>query len=121
MTKTKNLFDLLEKIVNDNETFEFPVEDIQLELINLLMHQDEFEYFYSLCFKKLKKKYGVVIAHIFIQLAERYMDLENTDISAMELVDYMSMIEGFNEHLESVKITAIPSKSSDGEMMSAMS
>jgi hypothetical protein len=69
----------------------------------------------------LKQKYGEVIAHIFLQLGDKYLELKDKDIHEVSIDHYRTIVSDFIDFLEQVKITAIPRNTPDGELLTEMS
>lgn len=111
---------LLEDIVKDNPTYKFPIESIYKELLALFVEPQEFDYFIIMSFRKLKRDFGDVIAHVFLQTAELKLEALPLQLSNLTLEEYQSKIEGFITCLENINITRIDRNSSDGEMLSVM-
>lgn len=120
MTKTSNIFPLLESVVKDNETYKFPIEIIFKELTHLFINQEEFDYFMMQSFRTLKTEIGPTIAHIFLTTLETKMNLKETNVYQLPTAEYQSKIEDFISTLENLYITRIPKQSPDGEMLSNM-
>jgi hypothetical protein len=111
---------LLEDIVKDNPTFKFPIETINKELMSLFLEPMEFDYFIIQSFRKLKRDFGDVIAHIFLQTLELKLNMKPQEVANLTLEEYHSYIEIFISALENIYITRIDRNSSDGEMLSVM-
>lgn len=111
---------LLEDIVKDNPTYKFPIESINKELMALFIEPLEFDYFIIQSFRKLKRDFGDVIAHIFLQTLELKLNMKPNEIAQLTLEEYQTKIEIFISSLENIYITKIDKKSGDGEMMSVM-
>lgn len=112
-----NIYSFLEMIVNDNESFPFPVNDIRKELDHLLVSTKEFEYFIREAHRKLKYKYGIAYSQIFINVLDRVFSGLPQDFTIEE---YMDKVLDFIETLESIKICRIEKDSPDGETLSVM-
>jgi len=117
----KSLIPLLADVVRDNPTFKFPVEIIVKELTSMFLEPLEFDYFAIQSYRKLKREYGDTIAHIFLTTLEIKLSIKERDIYSLSAQEYQTEIENFISSLENLYITKIDKKSSDGEMMSAMS
>jgi hypothetical protein len=120
MYNKEAIFPLLESVVQDNYTFKFPVEIISKELTSLFLEPLEFDYFMIQSYRKLKREFGEVVAHIFLSTADLKLNLKDRDIYSLTTAEYQVEIENFLTTLENLYITKIDKKSSDGEMMSAM-
>lgn len=120
MVEKHPIYPLLESVVNDNPTFKFPIELIRKEFISIVLEPLEFDYFITYCTKKLKRKYGQTISHIFLTTLELKMRLRDRDIYQLSTSQFHLEMENFLNTLENLYITRIDKKSSDGEMMSAM-
>lgn len=114
------IFPLLEGVVKDNPTYKFPVETISKELTNMFLEPLEFDYFTIQSYRKLKSEFGETIAHIFLSTLDLKLKLKERDIYTLSTQEYQVEIENFLTTLENLYITKIDKKSSDGEMMSAM-
>jgi hypothetical protein len=119
MENTKSPIPLLESVVKDNETYDFPVDSIRKELLQLLLHQEEFYYFISQCHRKLKIDYPNIFATIFINTVHLKLDTDN--VYELSKEDYESVILNLTESLENLQITRVEKNTPDGEMMSEMS
>lgn len=120
MINKQSIFPLLEDIVRDNNTFKFPIETINKELVYLFLTPVEFDYFIIQCFTKLKSEYGQVIAHIFLQVAELKLGTNFRELPNLELSEYQEKIDDFMSSLENIYITRVDKKSSDGELISIL-
>lgn len=118
-TKTE-ITPLLEDIIQDNPTYDFPVNAIREELIQLYVNQDEFEYFMMQSFKKLKREYHIVFANVFLTTLEQVLDTVGTDPHNLPKHVYQEKIDYFISILEDLHITRIDKNSPDGELISAM-
>lgn len=115
-----NLYTLLESVVQDNQNFKFPVQAISKELINMLITQEEFDYFMMQAYKVLKRDYGFIYGHIFLTTLETKLNLSNLDVQSLSEVEYQEKISDLLMTLENLIVTRIEKNSPDGEMMSAM-
>jgi len=120
MTSTNTLYDFLEIIVEDNFTYNFPINEIRMELINLMMSQDEFIYFMKQAHRKLVNSHGKITADIFTTIVHKDFDVVNNDPTELEYVDFVMILDAIIEKLENLKITRIPPDSPDYEVLSAM-
>lgn len=111
----------MEQVIKDNQTVSFPVEHIRKELIHMLIAQDEFQYFTEQAYRKLKRKFGQIIAATFLEILEREMKLKNEDLFSLELEEYVLRVETLIETLEEIKITTISRDAPDYEMVLEMS
>jgi hypothetical protein len=111
---------LLENIVNDNPTYDFPVQSIREELVQLFMHQEEYHYFIQQSYRILNRDHHEVFANVFITTLELMLDTQNVDPYTLPQNEYHSKIDTFIEVLENLKVTRIEKNSPDGELMSAM-
>lgn len=108
---------LLESIVNDNESYDFPIEAIRKELLQLILNQFEFDYFIAECHKKLKMSYPSIFSTIFFNSLMLHLDGYD-DVYKMSSDDYTNCILKLTEQLENTQVTRIEKDSPDGEMMS---
>lgn len=112
---------LLEPIIEDNQTLPFPVEDIRKELISMVISQDEFQYFMEQSFRMLKKKYGHIIASVFLEVLQREMKIHIDNIFNLEYPDYVERVDSMISTLESINITTIPKNTPDYELVLELS
>ena len=117
----KSLIPLLADVVRDNPTFKFPIEIIVKELTSMFLEPLEFDYFMIQSYRKLKREYGDTIAHIFLTTVEMKLNLKERDIYSLTEHEYQTEMESFLSTLENLYITKVDKRSSDGEMMTAMS
>lgn len=120
MIEKNTIQPLLNDIIKDNESYKFPIEFIQKELLSMFMNPEEFDYFTMQSYRSLKREYGFTIAHIFLTTLETKLKLKFRDIRILTEEQYREEVEAFISTLENLVITRIPKDSSDGEMMSAM-
>jgi hypothetical protein len=111
---------LLENIVNDNPTYDFPVQSIREELVQLFMHQEEYHYFIQQSYRILNRDHHKIFADVFLTTLELVLETNNQDPYLLSSDEYHSKIDSFIEVLENLKITRIEKNSPDGELMSAM-
>lgn len=117
---TKSIQPFLELMIDDNETFNFPVEVIRKELLQLMISNTEFEYMIRQAFRVIKSKYGVIIANIFVNLLDYSLKDVDSNVHELDEDEYTTFIYNFIELLESVKITRVDSESPDYEVINAM-
>jgi hypothetical protein len=115
------LIPLLASVVRDNPTFKFPIEIIAKELTSMFLEPLEFDYFTIQSYRKLKREYGDTVAHIFLTTLEMKLRIKERDIYSLSTQEYQVEMESFLSTLENLYITKVDKKSSDGEMMTAMS
>lgn len=120
MSTQQSIAPLLESLVQDNETYKFPIESINKELTNMFLEPLEFDYFLMQAFRKLKREYGTTIAHIFISTLELKLKTRERDIYTLTETQYQIEMESFLSTLENLLITKIEKNSPDGEMLTAM-
>ena len=111
---------LLEDVVNDNPTYPFPILTINDELLQMYLHQDEFEYFMMESYKKLNREHPSIFGQVFLTTLEMILDTKSIDPHNRSLEDYQFIMDRFITVLESLQVTRIEKNSPDGEMMSAM-
>jgi|688.fasta_scaffold110258_7 hypothetical protein len=121
MENTKSPIPLLESVVKDHETYDFPVDSIRAELLQMLLHQEEFDYFFSQCSRKLKMDYPKIFSTIFINTVNLKLGMDDIDVYELSKEDYESVILNLTESLENLQITRVEKNTPDGEMMSEMS
>ena len=121
MTSTNTLYDFLEVIIQDNFTYDFPINEIRMELINLMMSQEEFIYFLQQAYKKLVNSHGKVTADIFTTVMYKDFDVANNDPTQLEYADFVLILDSIIDKLENLKITRVPPNSPDYEVLTAMS
>jgi len=112
-----NINPLLESIVRDNESYDFPIDTIRMELLQMILNQFEFDYFLGECHKKLKMNYPTVFSTIFFNSLMLHLDGYD-DVYKMSSDDYTNCILKLTEQLENTQVTRIEKNSPDGEMMS---
>ena len=115
-----SLTPLLESIVYDNPTYDFPFHIIRFEMMEMLLHQEEIQYFMTQCHKKLKNEHPIY-STIFLSAFQQILDTESVDLYLLPKEEYIDKIEGFISTLERMKITRIDKDSPDGDMLTAMS
>lgn len=120
MFERKKITPLLEALIDDNSTYKFPFESISKELLNMFLNQEEFDYFSIQAYRKLKREFGNVLAHIFLTTMELKLNLKERDVHQMTLEEYQESIEALISSLEVLYITRIEKKSPDGEIMTAL-
>lgn len=120
MSSTSTIYPLLESVIKDHRTFKFPIKFIHKELLAAFMQPFEFDYFMTMCFKKLKSEYGYTVGHIFLQVMEIKLKTANRDIYSLTESEYHTEMENFISSLENIYITKIDKDSPDGELLSAM-
>jgi hypothetical protein len=111
---------LLESIVLDNPTYNFPIATIQVEITNMFVHQEEFDYFLMMAYRKLKREHNQIIANIFITTCELILDLRNIDVYQLPPETFYEKIEVLYDTLNTLKITRISKETPDGVLMTAM-
>lgn len=121
MTSTDSLYSLLEVIVEDNFTYDFPINEVRMELINLMMSQEEFIYFMQQAHKKLANTHGKITADIFTTVVYRDFDVLNVDPTELDYTDFVFILDSIIDKLENLKITRVPPESPDYEVLTAMS
>lgn len=121
MTSTESLYSFLEVIVEDNFTYDFPINEVRMELINLMMSQEEFIYFMQQAHRKLVNSHGKITADIFTTVVHRDFDIANNDPTQLDYSDFVLILDSIIEKLENLKITRVPPDSPDYEVLSAMS
>lgn len=120
MKEHQSIFPLLESVVNDNQTFLFPVDYIRMELIQISISMDEFEYMIRQAHRKIRLKYGATYGSIFIQILDFVLSAKQKKVPEYTNEEYFEIIDEFIHILENTKITRIDKSSPDGIMISAM-
>lgn len=120
MTSTDSLYSFLEVIVQDNFTYNFPINEVRMELINLMMSQDEFIYFIQQAHNNLVNSHGKITADIFTTVVYKDFDVLNNDPTQLEYVDFVLILDSIICKLENLKITRIPPSSPDYDVLSVM-
>jgi predicted RNA methylase len=115
-----SMMDFLEVIVEDNFTYDFPVNDIRMELTNMLISQEEFQYFTGEAYKKLKRNWSKITADIFTTILSKKFNDVNFDPQELTYEEYVIMMDEVIETLEKIKITRIPPESPDYEVLKEM-
>jgi hypothetical protein len=121
MSSTETLYGFLQVIAKDNFTYDFPINEVRMELINLMMSQEEFVYFIQQAHKKLVNTHGRITADIFTTIVYRDFDIVNNDPTELDYNDFVMILDSIITKLENVKITRIPPESPDYEVLSEMS
>jgi hypothetical protein len=111
---------LLEDVVHDNPTYPFPILTINDELLQMYLHQDEFEYFMMECYKKLNREHPNIFGQVFLTTLEMILDTNSINPHNRSTEDYQFIMDRFITVLESLQVTRIEKNSPDGEMMEAM-
>jgi hypothetical protein len=111
---------LLEDVINDNPTYPFPILTINDELLQMYLHQEEFQYFMMESYKKLNREHPSIFGQVFLTTLEMILSTNTTDPYTRSAEDYQFHIDRFITVLESLQITRIEKNSPDGEMMQAM-
>lgn len=114
-----NINPLLESIVEDNFSFEFPIETIRTELLQMLLNQNEFDYFVSQCHRKLKMSFPMIFSTVFFNTMMIVFDTDD-DIYKMPSEIYTNYVLEFIDVLENLQVTRIEKDSPDGEIMSSI-
>jgi len=115
-----NIYPLLESVIQDNHTYKFPIESIRKQLLNMLLTQDEFEYFMMESYRSIKRDYGFIYGHILLTTIENNLNLSNLDVHTLSEGEYQEKISNLIETLENLSITRVEKNSPDGEMLSVM-
>jgi len=121
MTSTQSQYGFLEIIVEDNFTYDFPINEVRMELINLMMSQEEFIYFMQQAHKKLVNSHGKITADIFTTVVYRDFNVADSDPTQLDYSDFVIILDSIIDKLENLKITRVPPGSPDYEVLSAMS
>ena len=111
---------LLEDVINDNPTYPFPHLTIQDELLQMYLHQEEFQYFMMMAYNKLNSEHPSIFGQVFLTTLEMILSTNTIDPYTRSVEDYQFHIDRFITVLESLQITRIEKNSPDGEMMQAM-
>jgi hypothetical protein len=111
---------LLRDVVNDNPTYPFPIDSIKMELLNLLINQQEFDYFMMMIYKKLKQDHPIIFSEVFLTTVEFVLDTKSNNPYMLSQEEYELKIDQLITTLEIMVVTRVEKKSPDGEMMSAM-
>ena len=111
---------LLQDIVHDNPTYPFPHLTIQDELLQMYLHQEEFQYFMMQSYHKLNKEHPSIFGQVFLTTLEMILQTNTIDPYSRSIEDYQFHIDRFIGVLESLEITRVEKNSPDGEMMDAL-
>jgi hypothetical protein len=111
---------LLEDVINDNPTYPFPVQSIQYLLLNMMIHQEDFDYCMMQCYKVLKGDHPQIFAEIFLTTLELILDTKTYDPHTLPKEVFESKIDRFIDVLSTMQITRVDKNSPDGEMLSEM-
>jgi len=114
------MMDFLEVIVEDNFTYDFPVNDIRMELTSMLLSQEEFQYFTGEAYKKLKRNWSKMTADIFTTILSRKFNDKNLDPQELSYEEYVIIMDEVIDSLEKIRITRIPPESPDYEVLKEM-
>lgn len=115
-----HLTPLLESLVNDNDAYSFPIDTIRIELFEMLLHQEELQYFIKQACRKLNLSHNRIFSTIFLTTLELVLDTKNIDPYLLSKKEYEEKIDKLTEVLENIIVTRIDKDSPDGEMMTAM-
>jgi hypothetical protein len=121
MIKQEPIFALLNDVVADNPTYDFPISTISVELNNMFANKDKFDEVLEFIINKLKRRHSDIVAHVFILCVERSFPFDKYVFDTIPLDEYYSSIEDLYDLLSTLKITRVDKLSPDGEMMSQMS
>lgn len=86
----------------------------------MFLDKDDFDNGLMRAYFKLKRKYNVVMADIFMTIANKKLQIAEMDFRNMEQSDYEDWVEDFINSLERVRITRIEKNSPDGQMLTQM-
>jgi hypothetical protein len=111
---------LLKDVVNDNQTYPFPILTIQSELLQMYLHQEEFEYFLGQCYHKLNKEHPRIFSQVFLTTLELILDTKTISVHQRSTEDYQFVFDRFMNVLEQLQVTRIEKNSPDGEMLTEM-
>jgi hypothetical protein len=120
MEQKGTLYNLLEDVINDNPTYNFPIDTIRLELNQMLTNQEEFDYFFRQAHTKIKSNHPQVFLYIFINTCEMVLEISKETFHNMTEEEYQLRVDILIDTLEKLKITRVEKSSPDGEMMSIM-
>lgn len=115
--QTPQITPLLIDVINDNPTYDFPITSISTELYSLLLHQDEFEYFMLIMYRKLTQDYPKIFAETLIIIMETIFDIQTQHPDTLPVDVYQKKIDEFISKLEKTKITRVEKNSPDGQML----
>ena len=120
MDNEQRLKPLLNDLIRDNPTYPFPLSTIHKELTNLLVRQEEYDYFMWMAYKKIKKDHSELVAKIYLTTAEFVINLPTEQIYDLPYTEYVILIERFYTTLQNLRITRIDKSSPDGELLQAL-
>lgn len=86
----------------------------------MYMDKDDFDNGLLKAYYKLKRKYNKTMGDIFIAIANRKLQISETNFRDLSDEDYQIWLEDFFNSLENIKITRIEKTSSDGQMLTSM-
>ena len=112
-----NIYSFLGVIVEDNESFPFPVKYIRKEVEHLLFGSIEFEYFVREANRKLNYTYGKAYSQIFIYVLDMVFSTLPEKFTDEE---YLDKVLEFIDLLENIKVCRIDKNSPDGETITLM-
>ena len=87
----------------------------------MVLSRDEFQYFMEESYRKLKKKYGYIVASVFLEVLQREMKMNTDDIFSITYTDYFLRLDAMIETLELVRITTIPKGTPDYDVVKEIS
>jgi hypothetical protein len=111
---------LLKDVIEDNPTFNFPIELIRSELTFLVINSLEFDYFMMRIYTKLEMTYGRIYGQIFLDVINRFTNYTNTQITQLDESSYSQCMDSAITFLEGIKVTRIDKNTPDGEMLLLM-
>jgi hypothetical protein len=111
---------LLKDVIEDNPTFNFPIELIRSELTFLVINSLEFDYFMMRIYTKLEMTYGRIYGQIFLDVINRFTNYTNTPITQLDESSYSQCMDSAITFLEGIKVTRIEKNTPDGEMLLLM-
>jgi len=119
MSKT-NLNDFLVLISSDHETWDFPIHHIQKELTIMYLDRDDFNEGLMKAHYKLRKKYGEVLANIFLTIADFKLKIKEGALHRLSEQEYYDLLDTFFTSLSKTRITRVGKTTPDGKMLTQM-
>lgn len=119
-TKQEPIQDLLIDIVQDNPSYQFPLQTIQNELYQLFTHHDEFDYFMMRCYNTLNDNHHSIFGHTFLTILEDVLQTNSIDVYSIPTEEYELKIDKIISILENTYITRVDKNTPDGEMLKVM-
>jgi hypothetical protein len=119
-TKQEPIQDLLIDIIQDNPSYQFPIQIIQEDLYQLFTHHDEFDYFMMRCYNTLNDNHHSIFGNTFLNIIQDVLDTNSVDVYSISTDEYELKIDKVISILENTYITRVEKNTPDGEMLKLM-